>query len=514
MTHAEFRRFGLSTNAVGLWIAVFLLLSAAVSYFDYAADDAFISFRYARNLAEGEGLVWNPEERLEAYSNFLWIVLLAAAYKAGLPIVLSAKVLSIASGVGLLFLVYYLGREIAGSHAPLWLAPFLLAFNRDFVFWMPSGMETVFYSFLLAAAAYRYLCESAHRSGFPWSSILFLFVALCRPEGIVFFLATVLFDLTYWRRMRWQAFLLFLIPFVAYHVWRVVYFGDFLPCPYYAKIGSDQRFLLGAAYVGGYLVKYLPFFVVVSLTLLFPPEETGRILYLVWLALAGVGAALWMDGDWMWHFRLLVPVTVFLCVLSVPAVGGLLRSSSAVDCRAVWPVTVFGLLFLHQVTGIPARDFVRFSPKPMSGCLEGEMTVAMKSLGTWINENSQPSDWIAVNHAGALPFYAKRPAIDMTGLCNRHISRLPGGRHEKYDPDYVLSQNPKYIVLNTSVRPSEGTYGRDYWVGETALYDHPLFKERYQAIPRYWAWRWDAVDPNVTYTMVFVSTLANGTERD
>jgi len=41
-------------------------------------DDAFISFRYARHLAEGQGLVWNPEERVEGYTNFLWVLVLAA----------------------------------------------------------------------------------------------------------------------------------------------------------------------------------------------------------------------------------------------------------------------------------------------------------------------------------------------------------------------------------------------------------------------------------------------------
>ncbi len=514
MTHGEFRHFGLSGNAVGLLIAVLLLLSAAVSYFNYAADDAFISFRYARNLADGKGLTWNEGERLEAYSNFLWVLILAAACKIGLPIVLTAKILGILSGVGVLILAYRLAQEVAGSHAPLWFAPVVLAFNRDLIFWMPTGMETVFYSFLLLAASYRYLCEIADRSAFPWSGVLFLLVALCRPEGIVFFVATVLFDAAYWRRMRWRAFFLFFVPLVIYHVWRMLYFGDFLPNPYYAKIGGDQRFLLGAAYVSGYLFKYLPFFVILSLTILFPPEAAGRVLYLFWLALAGVGAVLWMDGDWMWHYRLLLPVTVLLGVLLVPAVAGLTRAAATRDRRAAWPVTLLGLLLLHQATGASLRDLVLLSQKPMSGCLEGELTVAMRNLGEWIQEHSESDDLIAVNHAGALPFYAERPALDMTGLCNRHIARVPGGRHEKYDPDYVLSQNPRYVVLNTSVRPTDGAYGRDYWEGETALYDHPLFKERYEPIPRYWAWRWDAVQPAVTYTVVFASTLPKETQRD
>ena len=44
----------------------------------FVCDDAFISFRYARNLLEGHGLVYNPGEYVESYSNFLWVLELTA----------------------------------------------------------------------------------------------------------------------------------------------------------------------------------------------------------------------------------------------------------------------------------------------------------------------------------------------------------------------------------------------------------------------------------------------------
>ena len=504
----ESRKHTFSDNLAGLFVALVLLVLAGYSYFDYAADDAFISFRYARHLAEGKGLVWNPGEKLESYSSFVWVVILAVLQLVGLDIVLAAKVLGLLAGVALLSAVYRLAREVNGTNpaSPLWLAPIVLALNRDVIFWMPSGLETIFFAFLVVTAAHRYLMEIRTPSRFPLSSLLFLLAACTRPEGIVYFVATVLFDLLYRRRMRWRALLVLLVPLCIYHVWRVMYFGDLLPCPYYAKIGGDQRFILGVGYVGAYLVKYLPAFAVFSLLLLFPPKDAGRALYLFWLIIAGTAATLWMDGDWMWHFRLMIPVTALLAVLMVPAATGLLTAASRADRRAPWVALLLGLLVLHQATGVTGRDLVRivtFTRQPMSGCLEGEMTTAMKAAGLWLRDHSRPDDLIAVNHAGALPYYADRPTIDMTGLCDRHISRLPGGLHDKYDPDYVLSRNPRYVVLNTSVPPVNGSYGRDYWIGETALYDHPLFLERYKPLSRHWRWRWDAIGPNVTYTMIF-----------
>src|SRR5206468_5817414 len=60
-------------------------------------DDAFISYRYARNLAEGNGLVYNSGERVEGYTNFLWTVLLAALTAAGADPVRIAPVLGAAA---------------------------------------------------------------------------------------------------------------------------------------------------------------------------------------------------------------------------------------------------------------------------------------------------------------------------------------------------------------------------------------------------------------------------------
>lgn len=57
---------------IGLGVLVFNLVNLYS-----VADDAYISFRYLDNWLNGLGLVYNPGERVEGYTNFLWIVLLA-----------------------------------------------------------------------------------------------------------------------------------------------------------------------------------------------------------------------------------------------------------------------------------------------------------------------------------------------------------------------------------------------------------------------------------------------------
>ncbi len=62
-----------------VFAAVWVPYALLVHRFWFVTDDAFISFRYARNLVLGHGLRFNPGEHLpvEGYSNFLWVLICA-----------------------------------------------------------------------------------------------------------------------------------------------------------------------------------------------------------------------------------------------------------------------------------------------------------------------------------------------------------------------------------------------------------------------------------------------------
>ena len=70
------RRLALLAGNLPWLVALAWLASAAW----FLCDEAFISFRYARNLVEGHGLVFNPGERVEGYANFPWVLELAAPW--------------------------------------------------------------------------------------------------------------------------------------------------------------------------------------------------------------------------------------------------------------------------------------------------------------------------------------------------------------------------------------------------------------------------------------------------
>jgi hypothetical protein len=104
-------------------------------------------------------------------------------------------------------------------------------------------------------------------------------------------------------------------------------------------------------------------------------------------------------------------------------------------------------------------------------------------VGRWMREHLPPGTLVALNTAGAIPYYSKLPVIDMLGLCDAHIAHrqmprmgrgAPG--HEKGDGRYVLSRNPEYIQLSSTF----GARQPRTLPGDHELYKDPEFHQRYE----------------------------------
>ena len=93
--------------SIGLIAVVLIILILHINYLRFVCDDAFISFRYAKNLVEGHGLVYNIGERVEGYTNFLWTLLLSAFMGLGLDVVVVSQVLGILLSLSTVMLLLY-----------------------------------------------------------------------------------------------------------------------------------------------------------------------------------------------------------------------------------------------------------------------------------------------------------------------------------------------------------------------------------------------------------------------
>ena len=221
---------------------------AALSWF--INDDAFISFRYARNLLEGHGLVFNPGERVEGYSNFLWTLELAALWGVfGVKPEHAAPWLSVACTVGTLAALLWWGLRTPALPYPkltTWLALGLVCSSATFAVWTSGGgLETRQFTLFIVLAVVSLALYRRNRWGLLAASLSLAAASLTRPEGPLiaalccgWFVIQSMADAG---RLRpdWLGMAYLIAPCViliaAHFLFRYGYYGEWLPNTYYAK---------------------------------------------------------------------------------------------------------------------------------------------------------------------------------------------------------------------------------------------------------------------------------------
>ncbi|MBI5283600.1 MAG: hypothetical protein HY874_00760 [Chloroflexi bacterium] len=451
-----------------------ILLLHSRLYFHFTSDDAYISFRYARNFADGMGLVWNRGEHVEGYSNFLWVVLLAGMSKAGADIVVSARWLgfglALAGGLG----TYALCRELldgARGRVAGVAAAMLLAASGTWALWAMAGLENSLFGALVLVAVILHLREQEGArplSGFAWAA-----VSLARPDGPILFAVSAAFKLAEsilraspdgdaparstpvretLRCAAWAAS--FALIYVPYFAWRYTTYGWLFPNTYYAKVGSGlDQYSRGLRYAMQFSQEHAAvLLLIVPLALALTSLRRKQSAYVLALVLVWFGASIYVGGDSLVRFRLFTPIMPLFYALIATSAAALVTDLHGTRTAARWAtegavaLAGMGLLVftLHaSADGYGAAGIV----------LERNAYGDRQAIGRWMHDNLPESTVIAVIPAGTIPYESRLPAIDMLGLNDEHIAHrnlkigeFPAG-HEKYDSDYVLDRKPDIIML-------------------------------------------------------------------
>ena len=144
----------------------------------FAAEDAYITFRFAENWAHGLGPVYNVGERVMGFSSPLWTAWLALGSVVFGPVFTFARVSAVALDLGALALGCRLLEEEHGPR-PAWIFGLFFAIHPIFAANSVLGMETSLFLFLLMASA------SAVRAHSRATGVLIGLLALVRPEGVL-----------------------------------------------------------------------------------------------------------------------------------------------------------------------------------------------------------------------------------------------------------------------------------------------------------------------------------------
>ena len=359
----RWRRWIVLALCIAPWVAL-LAWHTSLSWF--LTDDAFISFRYARNLLEGHGLVFNPGEYVEGYSNFLWVLELAALWGLfGLRPEQAAPWLSVVYTVGTLAVVlWWVARASGLRHRRLaaWIAMGLLCSSATFAAWTSGGgLETRQFTFFVVLAVACLLLRGRHRRGLVVASLALAAAALTRPEGPL--IAACCFA---WyaaatsasgQRWDWRKLACLVAPFVAlvaaHFLFRYAYYDEWLPNTYYAKhvrpwYEAGFRYIWAAALETG-LYLLLPLAMAALRQAWRSHRNLAYALPLLCIA-AHMAYVLRIGGD---HFEYR-PLDFYWPLLAVPAAHGILGladslgrvTASAPRRRDGWTRTVAVALFL------------------------------------------------------------------------------------------------------------------------------------------------------------------------
>jgi hypothetical protein len=420
------------------------------------ADDAYISFRYLDNWLDGSGLVYNPGQRVEGYTNFLWVVLLAPLRLLGAGPESAALLLSLVSLVLLLWAVFRCASRLAASSLAGWTALILAAGSVPLASWTVSGMETTCFAALLALANQQLVERERHACG---SSLAFGLAVLARPSGAlhaaVAFLAALPFSgaqrLEGLRRLLAPGLAFLLLP-VAHLAFRLHYYGLPLPNTFYAKLVGDLPSPIpgGLAYLGSFLASGGILLVIAGLPLVRSPARRSWVV----LAIAGQVAAqmiysVGVGGDYFPFHRFLVPAIPGLAVL-----GGLGLSFAArrvaPTARTWLPAVAIALALLQ--TALATVSVERSAFRAVL-----QIRSEREQIADWLASRLPDGTSLAINAAGLIPYRTGFPTIDMLGLNDAHIARAQGATrgdgaalvgHSKHDGAYVCSRAPDAVITS------------------------------------------------------------------
>lgn len=442
-----------------LWtgLALLALLLHGLS-FRFVIDDAFISFRFARNLVDGHGLVFNPGQRVEGYSNLLYVLLSGLGMKLGADPLLWGRVWSTLAGGGVLALLPGIVRLLApeeNTHTSLpgHVAQFTVAATGAVACWMLAGLETSFF-LLFVIWAWR----AALKRQTVMAGLAGLLMVLTRPEGpalAFLFMAWSLLPGRALTAVPSTRFLTWLGPGLlvtgtgAFFLWRFLYFGYWLPNTYYAKTGDlAGQISTGVPYTLSFLLLYglVPGLAAVLAALrggtsILRSKDTLLSLGMVFF---WMGYVTLIGGDMLGMFRFFVPVLPILTTTVVTLLAGtgwLTRPRGALAAGLILGLLLLPASFLGKERRLVS---IHMSEANLGGWfLAGDAMARQLPAGSTI----------ALGPAGYIPYATGFRTWDFYGIIEPHIAHKDMSftqgyaGHEKHDGDYIVSLRPDYILI-------------------------------------------------------------------
>ncbi|MBI5295653.1 MAG: hypothetical protein HY869_09270 [Chloroflexi bacterium] len=455
--------------------AIFYIIFIARTAFDIhgqraftLVDDAMISMRYARNLAQGQGLVWNVGEApIQGFTNLGWTLILAFFHLVPFsPLYISLAVMILAAFILLAntFIVYRIVEALdpSAQFAPL-IAATITAFYFPLVFWSLRGLEvgaltlTVSLGILLTLKTLR----GPQPASVFWLTLILGLALLIRMDAALPVGILVLYLASRNPRKAILPAIVSILVLAAILLFQKSYFGDFLPNTYYLKVNGVtawERIRVGLLALNNYAARdfLMPLMFGLLGMALFKDLRTREALALLLLFFAQVAYSVWVGGD---YAEELVDSANRFITQGMPALFilfALVMERFLHHPFALWEIAraraflafAIGLGALLIVSGEPWATWT-LSNAPML-----RTDIQRAKLGLHIQQSTDADAVIAVHAAGQIPYFSERTTIDLLGKSDVYIAKGPPATdfvpgHNKWNYAYsILELKPDVIADN------------------------------------------------------------------
>ena len=430
----------------------------------WTVDDAFISYRFGKNLVGSGELAWNAGEKpVEGYTGIALPLLAATAISMNF---LPEEFIRLISILAFLLSGFLLWRFLIAKQAGIWIASGALMswmLNPLALSHAHSGLETMLFSVAILGAFVVWMNSDAGNKLHFGMALLCTIVALIRPEGAILGIlicVAILLSNTGNRRLRNRNFLGMLIafglPLAAYHIWRINYYDSILPNTWHAKqydgIANPESLKQIAEFKLLFLLPILlPFLLIFAgnwKTIRLQEWKSGKLIrqtfpFLIFFCfLFGIYLTSWLFMGF--SFRFFFPVLpVFITVIAL--LSGRLNEKIPDGKRKTLVVALLfsGLLLQAMVFSWKAPGEWQYADQ-YKKIMENEWREAAKEIASKID----PGKTIACyQDAGLIPYLLPNRCIDF-GMLND--SWLAAERRKPEEVvEYFFECNPAAAVFTS-----------------------------------------------------------------
>jgi hypothetical protein len=431
-------------------------------------DDAWISYRYARSLADGHGFAFNLGEPTQGSSTPLFVAILALARALSLDVPSVARALGLVSLFGVAWLAFAsLSRR--GSRALGLVAAALVLTHRDLVGAATNGMETLPYV-LTAFTALELWARGRSGAAFGLSAVCVLW----RLDGLAVPAALGVAHVAREREVPWRALAWPLLAGLGWLCVAWALFGDPLPSSWLAKQAHTGQRIVSLDILQRWLEGSALHLAIGAFALIFAwrararPEldprrfGPGILAIVLFAALHACAFALARVEIYAWY---VTPLHAAAALLAAHGARELL--SARLPLARAFPALALGLYLVLALTdwaGPLHMGTVQCHP-------DVERRRAAREGAAQI-----PSDAIvAAGAVGAIGWYHEGPVLDVMGLTSERMRAL-GAEVAPDATDGIAYYRRVLPVVLERERPPY------VFVDPVIAGDPPILGERYRAL--------------------------------